>query len=910
MTAYDVSVSAVSIGSANIGQQTQVTLTVENGAVRYAGPVQVRLHASAEQIYDLNDPLLGSATITLAGDATETLMFPVTLPISVRPGNYFPIVVLDAANALLETDDFNNVGAGAQPFAIGPEFSVEGLATPPAVTPGAAFEVTTRLRSFVGNYNPPVPYRLYLSDDAVLDPSDVTLGNYTVSFASGALVDDVRNPTFPTRRNGVGHYVIAEVDPAGTLVEIDETNNVFVSPARIVSGPDFSVATVGFSPGTVRAGVQLAVDATLVADLVAFTGTVAYTVWLAADPTVVAGHRDPAPTDVRLVDGIATFAGQPRLDITATIDIGPSLPIADWSVFVQVDSDAGRREPNDRNNWSRALNPLRIQGPNLRVSSVVLPPQLYLQTAIDVEITFENDGPVDAPGFGYAFYISETGPVEPPAGQFRVAQSTGPLAARGQRTLTDTIQLPSTTPGRIWLGIVVDHNNAFEEVSETDNLVRLPGPVDVVTAGPDLTARITRTGTRAVAGQSLSITRALSNDGVAAAPAFVYRYYLSANPTIATDDAPVGNFNASLGVGEMDESIDGPIVPTNIPDGSYYLGIIADPDDVIAEVREDNNASVGPRISVTGPRLAVVTEQLPAGTVGVRYSASAAANAGPFRASWSLVRGRLPTGVALDTTTGTISGSPRVEGEYTFTLSVSTGAATAQRELTISIAAATTPLLIDDRPLPVGRVGSDYCTGSQVKLTASGGVPPYRWTIDGAVPDGLSLTSEGSMCGTPLRSGDFTVLVRAEDAVGAVASRVFTVRIDAGTPLTVTTAVLPSARTGEGYSAVLGASGGRAPYRWDITTGALPEGVTLAEDGTLSGTPTQTGANVFTIRVRDATDVEAMSQLSITVASEVPIIDDEGCSCAVSAPSRSPAMIWLMVAGLLVVVRRRRYREM
>jgi hypothetical protein len=53
------------------------------------------------------------------------------------------------------------------------------------------------------------------------------------------------------------------------------------------------------------------------------------------------------------------------------------------------------------------------------------------------------------------------------------------------------------------------------------------------------------------------------------------------------------------------------------------------------------------------------------------------------------------------------------------------------------------------------------------------------------------------------------------------------VSLDAATTLTVETTSLASTRIGEPYSAALRATGGSGMYRWSITAGALPAGLTL-----------------------------------------------------------------------------------
>lgn len=53
-------------------------------------------------------------------------------------------------------------------------------------------------------------------------------------------------------------------------------------------------------------------------------------------------------------------------------------------------------------------------------------------------------------------------------------------------------------------------------------------------------------------------------------------------------------------------------------------------------------------------------------------------------------------------------------------------------------------------------------------------------------------------------------------------------------------------------SIVLAGAGGTAPYTFSLVIGALPTGLSLAPDGTLSGTPTAAGTYSFTVRATDS----------------------------------------------------------
>ena len=72
------------------------------------------------------------------------------------------------------------------------------------------------------------------------------------------------------------------------------------------------------------------------------------------------------------------------------------------------------------------------------------------------------------------------------------------------------------------------------------------------------------------------------------------------------------------------------------------------------------------------------------------------------------------------------------------------------------------PLQIGTEAFPQGRVGTSY----DVTLQATGGVAPYRWRIYGTRPSGLSLSTQGRLVGTPLRTMTSNLSVAVIDATG------------------------------------------------------------------------------------------------------------------------------------------------
>ena len=87
-----------------------------------------------------------------------------------------------------------------------------------------------------------------------------------------------------------------------------------------------------------------------------------------------------------------------------------------------------------------------------------------------------------------------------------------------------------------------------------------------------------------------------------------------------------------------------------------------------------------------------------------------------------------------------------------------------------------------------------------------------------------------------------------------------------GGPLTITTASpLPGGTADTAYSVTLAPAGGSPPYRWSLTSGDPPPGLSLeASSGTLSGTPARAGSFVFTLRVTDSTATPVEQRFSVT----------------------------------------------
>ena len=274
-------------------------------------------------------------------------------------------------------------------------------------------------------------------------------------------------------------------------------------------------------------------------------------------------------------------------------------------------------------------------------------------------------------------------------------------------------------------------------------------------------------------------------------------------------------------------------------------------------------------IEVGPPSLTITSASpLPSGQQNVAYSQTLAATGGAAPYTWSITVGTLPAGLAINASTGVISGTPAGTGTANFTVQVTDSespAVSKTKALSITIASAT--LTITTASLSNGQQGVAY---SQT-LTATGGATPDTWSITvGTLPAGLAINaSTGVISGTPTGTGtaNFTVQVTDSESPAVSKTKALSITIASST-LTITTASLSNGQQGTAYSQTLTATGGVTPYSWSITVGTLPAGLSInAATGVISGTPTATGTSSFTVQVTDSASPaqSRTANLSITI---------------------------------------------
>ena len=231
--------------SAGLAETISVEYTVTNNGSGTASRFwSDNFYISDDATLDNSDTFIGrrftsnGTDIPLAAGDSYTKTDNVTIPNTVGTGNKFLLFQVDRANQQGETDETDNVKA--VPIQIGaPNLTISGTPTAPSSTglgETISVEYTVTNNGSVtaaANWSD----RFYISNDAILDNSDISLGSRgtfsDTPLAAGDSYTGTRNVTIPNSVGTGNKFLLFQVDTANQQAETDETDNVKAIPIQI-----------------------------------------------------------------------------------------------------------------------------------------------------------------------------------------------------------------------------------------------------------------------------------------------------------------------------------------------------------------------------------------------------------------------------------------------------------------------------------------------------------------------------------------------------------------------------------------------------------------------------------------------------------------------------------------------------
>jgi hypothetical protein len=154
----------------------------------------------------------------------------------------------------------------------------------------------------------------------------------------------------------------------------------------------------------------------------------------------------------------------------------------------------------------------------------------------------------------------------------------------------------------------------------------------------------------------------------------------------------------------------------------------------------------------------------------------------------------------------------------------------------------------EDPEPPHAEVGMVY----SYEIGTHAGCLPHRLVVaSGNLPPGLSIRridlDTHVVEGVATDAGVFSAWIHLLDCDNKSAETLFTFEVWTRRWAIATNSFKPAA-VGSPYSATLEGAGLQSDVTWEVTSGALPTGLTLSPSGAISGTPTATGSSTFTVK--------------------------------------------------------------
>jgi subtilase family serine protease len=630
----DLIVTAASTTTTAVAPGGSFTLSnsAKNQGITAAGKFIIAFHLSTNTTYGDGDDIVLTATRTLTSlgkGATSTANTSLVIPSTATNGSYYVCVMADRDNTVPETDETNNTLCTATPVQV----DVADLVMT-AVTPNAATLSTTATLSVTNTVlnqgsKAPISSKVgfKLSPTANYDDSGAIASATTRSIsmlANGATSTATTTVTFPNTTPPGTYYVCAKADSLNVLTESDETNNTLCSTGTVtVPQADLimsilTTTTTSLSPG---GNISLANTAKNQGLFPAGSFVIGY------DLSPTTNYNDPGAIAITTTRTVTSLAVNASSGTTQNVAIPASTPLGTYYVCAKADVNNTVSESDETNNTRCTTTTVLVTLPDLIMTAVTPNSSQVLPGAnFTVTNTEKNIGGATAVGFVVNFHLSTDATYG--GGDDIILTGTRPggtLLAGASAAATTTVTVPSTTPaGNYYVCAMADYDFRLDELDENNNT--LCSAITILVPFPDLIVSVaSTTTTTSLPNGTISVSNTVKNQGGGAAAASTVAFHLSLDTIYGNGDDLASVTTRTIGTlaaNATSVATTSVLVPVATPPGVYYVCVMADSNNVVAESNETNNSLCTATTVIIGPDLTFTALTGPASGTHVAQGAT------------------------------------------------------------------------------------------------------------------------------------------------------------------------------------------------------------------------------------------------------------------------------------------------
>ena len=613
----DLSISATAEdASGDAGGRVTLDYTVTLTGAEEIEDVSVGFYFSTDQTLSSDDVLSEREEVDAESDEPESDNEQIDIPNSLDDGDYFILVVIDDLEQVTESDETNNTEAIA--FTVGNSGGSGGggsanlivtsvSAEPSSAAPGDEVEGEYDLANTGSEAAGESSVAFYLSTNATLSTNDTFLAREDADGVdAGGDGDGDFEFTVPSGLAAGDYFLLAVADDRNDVTESDESDNVASTPFTVTGGgsgggggdADLIVTAVSVEPATGQAGDEIEGEYDLANTGSEASGESQVGVYLSDDASLSSNDVLLTREDADGVDAGGDGDGDFEFTVPGSVEPG--------DYFIIVAADDGNAVPESAENNNTEATPFTVTGSggggsgggeaDLRVTAAsVQPTSADPGSEIELSYTVANTGSAEAGETQLGVYVSTDQALS--SGDALVTRiDIDGVDADGDTDGDEDVTVPNDlAAGDYFLLFVADDRNTVSESRESNNVRAVPFTVTGPGGGSDGDAdlRISEAEVEpgsAEAGANAEVGYTVANTGDGDAGASTVAVYLSTDNSLSSSDTRLASETASTLAAGNDE--DGELTVT-IPDGTapgdYFLLVVADDGNDVAEQRESNN---------------------------------------------------------------------------------------------------------------------------------------------------------------------------------------------------------------------------------------------------------------------------------------------------------------------------------